>query len=401
MKQSRKILKNMFSLTVAEASSKGIVFIYNAYLARVILPEGFGIIGFASAYLMYFLLFVNLGFNTVGIREIAKSHSNTNKYVNSIIGIRALFAVIAFAMLFFSTFALDKPMVVKYIIWISGINLFSNAILLDWVFHGNERMEFLGLRQFISSLLNLIGVVLLVHNQNDVIMAMVVTVASTLINSIWMLLLYIKMYGKIKLTFDLTFLRELLKSSIPITFSNFFVTILNTLNILMLGILKSNQETGYYKAAFQTVLLTVVPTVIIQNAFFPLISRSDSLEDRQKVMKKFFLLIFLIGTIVSVGFYTYSDYLILTIFGKDYIAAANLMRILMLSSVIIYINTGTTVPLIGWKKEKLVMYSIITGGMINIGLNFAMIPPYGAVGAAWATVISESSICIGLSYHFF
>ena len=30
-----------------------------------------------------------------------------------------------------------------------------------------------------------------------------------------------------------------------------------------------------------------------------------------------------------------------------------------------------------------------------------MIPPYGAVGAAWAAVISESSIAIGLSYHFY
>ena len=139
MKQSRKILKNMFSLTVAEALSKGIVFIYNAYLARVIMPEGFGIIGFATAYLMYFLLFVNLGFNTVGTREIAKSHSNTDKYVNSIITIRIIFSIIAYALLFFSTYALDKPMMVKYIIWISGINLFSNAILLDWVFYGNEK----------------------------------------------------------------------------------------------------------------------------------------------------------------------------------------------------------------------------------------------------------------------
>ncbi len=61
MKGTRRILKNMFSLTVAEFANKGIIFVFNAYLARVILPEGFGIIGFANAFAAYFLLVVNLG----------------------------------------------------------------------------------------------------------------------------------------------------------------------------------------------------------------------------------------------------------------------------------------------------------------------------------------------------
>ena len=181
---------------------------------------------------------------------------------------------------------------------------------------------------------------------------MVVTVTSTAINSIWMLLLYIKMYGKIKIYINYLFLKELLKSSIPITFSNFFVTILNTLNILILGMLRPDQEVGYFKAAFQILTLTTVPTIIIQNAFFPLISRSNTLEERQKVMKKFFLLIFLIGSIVSVGFFTFSEYLTLTVFGKYYSQTIDVMKILMISSVIIYINVGTTVPLIGWKKRE-------------------------------------------------
>ncbi|OGU11890.1 MAG: hypothetical protein A2X61_10170 [Ignavibacteria bacterium GWB2_35_12] len=400
MKQSQKILKNIFSLTVAETSSKVIVFIYNAYLARVIMPDGFGIIGFATAYLSYFLLFVNLGFNTIGTREIAISHLNTNKYVNSIISIKAIFAFIAYTVLFFSTFALDKPLIVKYIIWISGINLFSNAILLDWVFHGNERMEFLGLRQFLTSSLNLVGLILLVHSKNDIIMAMVVTVVSTALNSLWMLLLYFKLYGKIKFDFNISFYKEILKSSIPLAFSNFFIVILNTIAIVILGFLRSDQETGLYNAAFKFLSLAIFPTIIVQNAFFPLISRSNTLDERQKVMKKYFLLIFLIGAVISVGFFTYSDYLVMIVFGKDYISTSYLTRVLMITAVFVYLNTGRIVPLIGWKKEKLVMYSIIIGGVINIVFNLVLIPTYGAIGAAWASVVSEVAIAICLSYYF-
>ncbi|MFA6570695.1 MAG: oligosaccharide flippase family protein, partial [Bacteroidota bacterium] len=183
MKQSKKILKNLFSLSVAEAANKGIVFVYNAYLARVILPEGFGIIGFATAYLMYFLLFVNLGFNTVGAREIAKDHSRTNKLVNTILTLRTIIAFVAYAVLFLTAFLLDKPMMVKWVIWISGLNLFANAFLVDWVYHGNEKMEFLALRQVITSVLNLTGIILLVHQKDDVVIAMIVTVISTSLNT--------------------------------------------------------------------------------------------------------------------------------------------------------------------------------------------------------------------------
>src|SRR3989339_816880 len=328
MRQSQKILKNIASLTAGEAVSKGIIFVYNAYLARVITPEGFGIFGFATAYIMYFLLF-------------------------------------------FTVLALDKPVLVKYIIWISGINLFSNAILLDWVFHGNEKMEYLSLRQIITNLLNLIGIILLVHSKADIVIAAIVIAASTFINSVWMLLLYIKLYGKIKLNINIPFYKEMLKSSIPIAFSNFFIIILNYFNMFLLGIFRTDEETGLYNAAFKILALTIVPTVILQNSFFPLISRSETLEDRQKVMKKFFLLIFIFGTIVTAGFFTYSDYIVLTVFGNEYAHSSELMRILMFTSFIVYINVATTVPLIGWKKEKLVMYSIITGGVINIILNFA------------------------------
>src|SRR3989339_5211 len=401
MRQSQKILKNIASLTAGEAVSKGIIFVYNAYLARVITPEGFGIFGFATAYIMYFLLFVNLGFNTVGAREIAKSPSNTSKYVNSIISVRCILAIIAYAILFFTVLALDKPVLVKYIIWISGINLFSNAILLDWVFHGNEKMEYLSLRQIITNLLNLIGIILLVHSKADIVIAAIVIAASTFINSVWMLLLYIKLYGKIKLNINIPFYKEMLKSSIPIAFSNFFIIILNYFNMFLLGIFRTDEETGLYNAAFKILALTIVPTVILQNSFFPLISRSETLEDRQKVMKKFFLLIFIFGTIVTAGFFTYSDYIVLTVFGNEYSHSSELMRILMFTSFIVYINVATTVPLIGWKKEKLVMYSIITGGVINIILNFALIPDYGAKGAVIATVISEGVVAVGLSYHFY
>ncbi|TAL71102.1 MAG: flippase [Bacteroidetes bacterium] len=401
MKSSKKIIKNMFSLTIAEVANKGIVFVFTAYLARVILPEGFGIISFANAILVYFLLFVNLGFNVVGAREIAKSHEQIRKYANSINTIRTIIAVIAYSVLFVMTLYLDKPLIVKQTIWVAGLNLFANAILLDWVYQGIERMEFIAVRQVITSLLNLIGVVLLVHSKNDVVIAMLVTVISTMLNAVWMAMLYTKMYGKIKIEFDWKFIKPILKSSLPISFSVFSGIVMNTLNTVMLSIYRTDQETGIYNAAYKILLLVIVPSVILQNSFFPAISRANTLDERKNVIGKFSMLMFLFASLLSLTSFTFSDFVIIFTFGKHYLDSILILKFLMLTSFLMYYNVFCTVPLNGWNKEKEVMYSIIAGAVVSIVLNFILIPKYGAFGAAIGTISSEVIVAIFLTYNLY
>jgi O-antigen/teichoic acid export membrane protein len=398
LRTGRRILKNLFSLSIAEVANKGILFISTIYLARTILPDGFGVISFANSILVFFSLVVNLGFNIVGSREIAKDHSKISLYAGQITSVRLLLAVFSSAVLIALALLLDKPPVTKLVIIISSINLFSQAFLMDWVYQGNEKMEFLALRQVITSMLSLIGLLLFVHNPGDVVLAMIITVSSILINSLWMFGLYAKMYGRIKLGIDKVFLRNLLKSSIPITFSTFFILIFNYMNIVMLGFLRSDAETGFYSAAFKFVVLVLTPSAIIQNAFFPVLSRSENIEDRQKKIRIYGNFIFIIGAVVSLLIMFFPDYFIVLVYGSSYAASIPVLQVLMVTVTIMYLNTIYYPPLVSWKYEKTVMYAIGTGGVVNIILNFILIPQFGATGAAWSTVFSELSVLTGLIF---
>ncbi|MHB8336405.1 MAG: oligosaccharide flippase family protein [Ignavibacteriaceae bacterium] len=76
---TNQIFKNLISLASAEVISKIIALITAAYLGRALKPEGFGILGFATAFVSYFLLMVNFGLDTYGTRETAK---DKNLYTN-------------------------------------------------------------------------------------------------------------------------------------------------------------------------------------------------------------------------------------------------------------------------------------------------------------------------------
>lgn len=400
MSGTRLIIRNMLSLSVAEIAKQGLMLIFTIYVARVLSPEGFGIINFAKAFVMYFILVVSLGYDTYGTREIAKNRSSLQKNVNSIFTIRLILSIIAFIIFLVIVYFLDKPDLVKIVLVIVGTQIFSNAFLLNWVYIGLEKMEIVAIRQVAVSLLNLLGVVLLVHKPDDTIIAVIITSISLAMNTIWLIIYYIRENGPIKLDFDWDYFKKMTSSSIKLGLIFFIITIYNYLNLNMLGFMKSNQETGIYSAAFAVMLFSLVPSSIFQNAFFPNFSRAEQREDRIKIMSKFSLLTYMFGSIISVGLFTFADSIVL-ILGAKYLNVLPVLRIIMVTVLLMYMNINFSSPLIAWKMENKVLYAIMAGGIVNVIANVFLIPRYGAIGAAIGTIMSETAVFIGLARAYY
>ncbi len=398
MSAARKIIKNIFSLSMAEVATKGIQLLTATYLTRTILTDGFGIIGFSNAITIYFLVIVSLGFNVIGVREIAKDKSSIKKYVDAIISIRLLLAAVSFAILGIIVLYLNKPLIVKYTILAAGFNFFAQAFLLDWLYQGIEKMEIQAIRQVITGLLTLVGTVLLVHSPEDVFIAMAVTVGSLILNSAWMLAYYVRLYGGIHFHYDKELWKVLMKSSIPIGLTNLIIANYNYLNTLLLGLFRNDHETGIYTAAYKILVVAILPSTVVQNAFFPVLSRAEEKEDRIKIMKKYSALMFLIAVIISTVIFAHAKYFSVLLFGPKFVETGYVLQILMITAIFMYINVSFSAPLMAWNKEKQVMYAIGIGGIVSTIFNFLLIPHYGLTGAAIVTIVSEIAVMCGLAY---
>lgn len=402
MTTAKRLIKNLFSLSAAQIISKVIGLITTAYLARVIRPQGFGIIGFAAAFVSYFALMVNLGFDTLGVREAARNKDNIVKYVNNIITIRLIMATIGYALLVGVISLLDKPLLVKSVLYITGLGLFSNAFLLNWVFQGIERMEIIAIGQVFTSMLSLAGILLLVHNPDDVFLAVIATVVSNAANTFLMIAIYIKRFGKIRLAFDMPFWKRMFAAALPMAFSAFMIAIYYNIDMVILGFMKTETEVGYYSAAYKILLLSLIPAGIILNVFFPQLSIANGNLNRMEfLMQKYSTAMFIVGALFSVMGIAFANQIVTIVFGSGFHQSIFLLQILMIDAILVYINMTYGNPLLAWNKETVYMYAIIVGGIGNIILNFILIPRYGATGAAVATVFSEALVLAGLSYlHF-
>jgi O-antigen/teichoic acid export membrane protein len=262
-------------------------------------------------------------------------------------------------------------------------------------------MEIPALRQVITSLLYFLGVIIFVSNKDHTLLALIIWVGSLLLNSLWMVIYYIRKYGAIKFDFDWEFWKKLTKSAISIGIIFFIVVIYNNLNMVMLGFMASNSEKGYYFAAYNILLFATVPTTILQGAFFPNFSRRKTHEERDSLMKKYAMILFFVGSIMTVGLFTYADPVVRIAFGDNYIQTPWTLRILMTGAFFIYISIVYFSPLIAWGKEKTVILANAAGGIINISANFILIPKFGVYGAAAAAVLSEFAVLVVLMVIFY
>ncbi|MBX3043867.1 MAG: flippase [Candidatus Kapabacteria bacterium] len=403
MSVGRQILKNTFSLTAAELAGKGLAIIFTIYLIRVIGPANNGVFTLAKSFVQGLLVLVWLGFEQVGVREVARDRSQMQYYVGSVLSIRLTIATTCYILLvagleLFADIG-NIDINTRIVAYIYGLLLFGNAVLLNWVFQAIERMHIIAIRSVLVNLLNLLGLIIFVRHENDLITAVWIIVISMLLNSAWMLIYYIKSYGMPKLNFNIPSWGNMFWQSARVGFVFLIVTFYSIIGVQVLSYYHGDVQTGIYGAAFQIIVFLLIPAGILQGAFFPQFAKTNGIEERNKIVSRFVVINLIAGVIMSFSLYVFSP-AVVAVLGEKYAESQAILKYLSLTVLIQYISTSFMSPLIAWNNEKIVIYANLAGLAANIIFNFLLIPQYGYIGAAIATIVCELAVMIVIMFIY-
>jgi len=158
------------------------------------------------------------------------------------------------------------------------------------------------------------------------------------------------------------------------------------------------EEVGHYAAAYRVLSgFILLATPIAQISFRSLRLRIDDIVAFKQLFSWLLLIMLLAaGSIVTVGT-IWGDLFIELVFGSGYKAAGDILFVLLFSLLFILPNYILTQGAIALNQEKSYAWIAVSVALLNIILNLIVIPEYGAVGAAWTTVIAEGSLCLGMS----
>lgn len=195
--------------------------------------------------------------------------------------------------------------------------------------------------------------------------------------------------GALRHRSDRAVTRRLLRESWPLLLAGVGVTIFMKVDVVMLGVLRGDQEAGIYSAAARlSEAWYFLPTAAMA-AIRPVLSRLYADGEHTaytRILRQFMATAALVGYLVVAGTWLAAELIISTLYGPDFGASSAVLRVHIVVLPLVFISVHPYLV-----DRGLTLYSLwFTGAaaVVNVGLNVVLIPRMGASGAAVATVAS-------------
>lgn len=389
------LFKNIFSLTFLQGINYLLPLVTVPYLVRVLGPEGFGIIGFSFAFIQYFVIITDYGFNFSATRLIAVGKQDpevVSRIFSSVIIIKAGFLIISFLLLILIVNVFPKIKLHSEIFYLTFLMAVGNAVFPIWLFQGLQEMEHITWINILSKILLISGIFLFVKTPQQLNIAAALQASSFLIVGLLGLIFAIKRY-RIRFKWPKPgSLVEQLKEGWPIFLSTASISLYSNTNIVLLGFLSNEKQVGYYVAADKIIKAAQALLNPISQAIYPHINqlaRSSKAEAIVFVRKAFRFLGLgaLLISICLLGFATPIIYLAL---GKDYEPSITLLKWMSpLPLAIALSNVLGVQTMLSFGLNKEFMRSIVLSSLLNLFLVVPLTLWLQAQGTAIAILITE------------
>lgn len=388
--------KNFIYQTGYQVLATALPLITTPYINRVLGAEQLGTYTYVANIANYFTIFAMLGFNNYGSKIIAATKHNENELAHTFSSIRKLqclmaTVVVAIYLLFISLCIPEH----KSLYFIESLWIINCFIDINWFFWGMEKVKLTVNRNLIIKLITLLGVFIFVRSRNDILIYAFILVIGTILSDIY-LISQVKKYVKgTKTTFYemIAHIKPCIALFIPIV----AMSIYQQMDKTMLGVLSTYEQVGYYSSADKIVniplgIITGLGTVSLPR-IVSLISENKIMEYKKVVEKSISLVMFMCSAI-AFGILAVSQEFVPLFFGREFLPCVSLVSFL---TFVIFFKAISTVLvnqiLIPNDNEKYYIISVFIGAFINLILNYSLIRKFDAVGAVYATLISELIVC--------
>ena len=393
-----RVVKNsLFPLTTG-LLNRALDFGFALVYLRLLGPQGVGAYTFAVVIVGYFDILVNFGLGTLLTREVARSPTETDRYLGNTLATRLGLAVLVLLCALLLAGPLAAPFQIGPEVGLA-IVLLTVAMLPGAVastasalFQARERMEVPAAVTVLSTLLRIgLGTAVLLAGWGIVGLA-VVSLVVNVVNALVLGGLMVGLLGRPRPHFDLGFSRGLLTTSWPLMLNNLLNSLFFRIDAVLLKPLAGEVALGHYGTAYKFIDgLQIIPSTFVL-ALFPHLARQAG-EDRPAMARAFGLGLKVLITLalpISVGTTLLAEPIIALFAGPAYLPDSALaLQVLIWFLPFSFVNGLTQYVLIALDRQRWITLSFFVAALGNLALNLWAISHYGYLGAAAVTVISE------------
>lgn len=385
----KKVLSNMSWLLGGKIVNMILSFFVSLATARYLGPDNFGDINYVAAYISFFSSITSLGLSVIVIKEVSMGNEDDNEVIWTGIMMRFITAVLSTITVLALVSVTDgSDQVIMKIAFLESIGILASAFdtFMYW-FQG----KLLGKYVSIASVTAYLGMSLyriyLLANNADILWFAFATSVDTLLLSLVLMLCYIRENG-FRIRVSLQLAKRLMKQSYHYMLSGLIAILYSKIDQIMLKNMLDSYSVGLYSAALAiSGLWGMIPSAFIQSVSPVLYKNAE--ENRQMFFRRLrqsYAGIWLLNICWSIAISVFSYWVIYLLYGEAYLGARGALVIVVWYSGVSAIGSLTQVYLATENKNKYVNYFALAGLVTDVVLNALLIPHFGIMGAAAATL---------------
>ncbi|XAW89655.1 flippase [Vibrio sp. CDRSL-10 TSBA] len=389
---TKKAFKNIAWLLGEKGITMGLSLGVSIVLARYLGSAEFGQLNYLTSFIALLVPFSSLGLNGLVVRELVNGDRSEATIVGTALTLRVVGGVVAILLttvmcLFIYTNTL-VPM--QWMILASIGSMFTSLYLFDFYFQSIVESKY-AVKSKVLTLLIASGLkVLAVYYDLPLQYFLMLIVLEPALNGLLLAMFFVrrKQFTE-RMAYHPQYSKDLISQSKWLIFSGFMSVIYLKIDQLMIGDMLGDSFLGDYSIAVRISEVWYFFPVAFVSSFFPKLLKNRT--DQTRYQKNLQLIcdgLFWLALALAVFMSLSADWLVYTLYGAEYAAAAQVLVIHIWAGVFIFMRALLSKWLIAESQLK---FSLVTHGLaalVNIVLNLWWIPVYGIVGAAWATLIS-------------
>jgi O-antigen/teichoic acid export membrane protein len=376
------------------------LFALHVVTGRYLGAEQYGILSFGMAYAALFLAIFDPGIQQLTVRELSRDHAATSMYVAQAgaFKLMALPVVLLTAIAILTTILDSSLAIAVSTAMFMSMWLNSMKDSLRPVFIAHERFE-LNARILIFERVGLLAVVSAFCFFNLGLWGVVAAFLMwRIIDLGYAAYLVNKHLARLSFSVRFPLMKEIIIRAIPI--GAFYLTnyVYNYLDTIMIGAMRESAEVGWYSAAYRLYEGLMIIPAVISGVFMPRISRaySDDKISVTQLVRSGVGLALAAGLVCTTGLTLLGPWVIALFYGPDFMPSGATLVILGYGICFAFLVQFIQTALISINRQNVILWFALFGLVINAALNLYLIPRYGQIGAAWATVITlvVTALCL-------
>ena len=390
-----KILANISWLFADRILRMGFGLVVGIWVARYLGVQQFGLLNYAIAFVAIFNPLANLGLDVVVVRRLVADPTQQQSILGTSFWMRFVAGWLTWLAVIIGIYLLrhDDAMTIVTVTILGAANIFQSFDTIDLWFQSQVRSKYSVLAKNAAFIATTSIRVVMVLSHAPLVAFVVAILLEAVLGAVGLLIVYKQQGYLVKLwQWSRSLAQDLLRESLPLILSGLTIMIYMRIDQIMLGQMIGDKAVGVYSAATRISEVWYFIPMTVSSSVMPSIFNAKEISEElyyQRIGGLNRGLTWLAIAVAIVMTFV-SKPLIVMLFGNSYIESGTILAVHIWASVFVFSGVATSGWFIAENLSYLSLYRTLSGAIVNILLNFFLIPIYGGLGAAIATVIAQA-----------